>query len=49
MSVSDIATGRNVVCVGMYNNRSSVPVKDIQGFYTVQGSLYSEEIGRAHV
>lgn len=26
MSVSDIATGRNVVCVGMYNNRSSVPV-----------------------
>ncbi|MDE6381906.1 MAG: S8 family serine peptidase [Muribaculaceae bacterium] len=26
MSVSDIATGHNVVCVGMYNNRSSVPV-----------------------
>lgn len=28
LSVSDIATGSNVICVGMYNNRSSVPVWD---------------------
>lgn len=28
MSVSDLATGDNVICIGMYNNRSSVPRPD---------------------
>lgn len=28
LSVSDIATGDNVICVGMYNNRSSWPTLD---------------------